>query len=516
MYIRTNERSIYGSSGSYIGQPAPVSAIQCPGYKRGEIEKSRSKQGILLADVIKLPRGLLIADFGAGLSNIKESARQDKLLQDWLRASKSDLYSIFLRIYGYSDCVGKNNVELRKKRAQQVNALLGKDLQSRVLFSGPAPVGEYVADNETREGRARNRGALIELSRLPEEVIKITEPKQPPPPPPPPPPAPRRPTCWPHCPPPPPPPPPIVPKPPIPPTGFPSWRWRPPGVTTSLPPSDPSGPSWVWGPIGLAATALGTVVTIGVRRLSNAELADIIDAAWLVFQLEGGRPLATIIGMAGEAAAEKLMSRVLGVDAAKILNLNTLRTSFPVADLISPRGLSSVKVKGLLGMRVGAARHASLALEYIQDLVDLAAPGHPKAKRKLAKAASLLFDNRGMLKARGAWPTAFIPRSVADVERYIRGNTKLFIPHDHVQLVKRTIGSVLNRRVDPRTGDIRLPVGTNPVVWVNSFVDRIHSIGITSSDFDVLLEATKHIPKEQIPRLQRERDRLLGLRRRGP
>ncbi len=516
MYIRTNEKSIYGSSGSYIGQPAPVSAIQCPGYKRGEIEKSRSEQGILLADVIKLPRGLLIADFGAGLSNIKESARQDKLLQDWLRASKSDLYSIFLRIYGYSDCVGKNNVELRKKRAQQVNALLGKDLQSRVLFSGPAPVGEYVADNETREGRARNRGALIELSRLPEEVIKITEPKQPPPPPPPPPPAPRRPTCWPHCPPPPPPPPPIVPKPPIPPTGFPSWRWRPPGVTTSLPPSDPSGPSWVWGPIGLAATALGTVVTIGVRRLSNAELADIIDAAWLVFQLEGGRPLATIIGMAGEAAAEKLMSRVLGVDAAKILNLNTLRTSFPVADLISPRGLSSVKVKGLLGMRVGAARHASLALEYIQDLVDLAAPGHPKAKRKLAKAASLLFDNRGMLKARGAWPTAFIPRSVADVERYIRGNTKLFIPHDHVQLVKRTIGSVLNRRVDPRTGDIRLPVGTNPVVWVNSFVDRIHSIGITSSDFDVLLEATKHIPKEQIPRLQRERDRLLGLRRRGP
>src|SRR6266511_3688099 len=516
MYIRTNEKSIYGSSGSYIGQPAPVSAIQCPGYKRGEIEKSRSEQGILLADVIKLPRGLLIADFGAGLSNIKESARQDKLLQDWLRASKSDLYSIFLRIYGYSDCVGKNNVELRKKRAQQVNALLGKDLQSRVLFSGPAPVGEYVADNETREGRARNRGALIELSRLPEEVIKITEPKQPPPPPPPPTPAPRRPTCWPHCPPPPPPPPPIVPKPPIPPTGFPSWRWRPPGVTTSLPPSDPSGPSWVWGPIGLAATALGTVVTIGVRRLSNAELADIIDAAWLVFQLEGGRPLATIIGMAGEAAAEKLMSRVLGVDAAKILNLNTLRTSFPVADLISPRGLSSVKVKGLLGMRVGAARHASLALEYIQDLVDLAAPGHPKAKRKLAKAASLLFDNRGMLKARGAWPTAFIPRSVADVERYIRGNTKLFIPHDHVQLVKRTIGSVLNRRVDPRTGDIRLPVGTNPVVWVNSFVDRIHSIGITSSDFDVLLEATKHIPKEQIPRLQRERDRLLGLRRRGP
>jgi len=507
MYIRTNERPIYGSSGSYIGEPVPAGAMQCPGYERGESEKSRSEQGILPADVIKLPRGLLIADFGAGVSTIKEFTRREKLLQDWLRAAKSDLYSIFLRIYGYTDCVGseKNNVDLRKKRAQQVNALLGKDLQSRVLFTGSAPPGEYVSDNNTKEGRARNRGALIELSRLPEQVIKITEPKPPPPPPP----ARRRPSCWPHC----PPPPPVVPKPPIPPPGPPPWRWRPPGVTTTLPPSDPSGPSWVWGPIGLAATALGTLVSIGVRVLTAAELADIIEAAWLVFQLEGGQPLTTVMGMAGEAAAEKLMSRVLGIDAAKIVNLNTLRTSFPVTDLISPRGLASVKVRGLLGMRVGAARAPSLALEYIQDLVDLAEPG-PGAKSKLAKAASLLFENRGMLKARGAWPTGFNPRSVAEMERYIRDKTDLFIPHDHVQLVKRTIGEVLNRRV--QSGNIKLPPGTNPLRWVNSFVDRIHSIGVTSSDFNTMLEATKHIPKEQLPRLARELDRLLRLRRRGP
>jgi hypothetical protein len=289
--------------------------------------------------------------------------------------------------------------------------------------------------------------------------------------------------------------------------------WRPPGVSTSLPPSDPSGPSWVWGPIGLAATALGTVVSIGVRRLSNAELADIIEAAWLVFQLEGGLPLRTIFGMAGEAAAEKLMSRVLGVDAARILNLNILRPSFPVADLISPRGLASVKVRGLLGARVGAARAPSLALEYIQDLVDVAVGG-PAADSKLAKAASLLFDNRSMLERRGSWPTGFNPRSVADVERYIRDKTDLFIPHDHVQLVKRTIGEVLHRRVN--SGNIRLPAGTNPVAWVNSFVDRVHSMGVTSSDFDLFLETTKHIPKEQIPRLTRERDRLSRIRRRGP
>jgi outer membrane protein OmpA-like peptidoglycan-associated protein len=507
MYTRTNDGTIYGSWGSYVGEPAPAGA-PCPGYKRGEIEKSRSQEGILLADTIKLPRGLLIADFAAGSSEIKESTRSEKSLQDWLHAAKSDLYSIFLRIYGYSDCVGleKNNVELRAKRAQQVNALLGKDLQSRVLFTGPAPPGDYIADNNTREGRARNRGVIIEQSRPPGEVIEITEPK-PPPPPPPPRPA-RRPSCWPHCPPPPPPPPP-PPRPPKPPV----FRWRPPGVTTSLPPSDPAGPSWVWGPIGLAATALGTVVTIGVRVLSAAELAEILEAAWLVFQLEGGKPLTTVMGMAGEAAAEKLMSRVLGVDPAKVVNLNSLRSNFPVADLISPRGLASVKVRGLLGATVGAARDPTLALEYIQDLVDIAVGG-PSVDRKLADAASFLFDNRDLLKARGAWPTGFSPRSVAAVERYVRNETQLFIPNDHVQLVKRTIGEVLNRRV--QSGNIRLPPGTNPVAWVTSFVDRVHSIGITSSDLNVLLEATKHIPKEQIPRLARERERLFRLRRRRP
>lgn len=312
------------------------------------------------------------------------------------------------------------------------------------------------------------------------------------------------------------PPPPVPPRPPQPPTltpTYPGIPWRPPGITTSLPPSDPSGPSWVWAPIGLAATALGTVVSIGIRRLTQAELADLIDAAWLVFQLEGGRPLTTILGMAGEAVAEKLMSRVLGIDPAKIYNLNLLQSNFPVADLISPRGLASVKVRGLLGRTTGAARAPSLALEYIQDLVDVAAPG-PATRSKLTKAASLLFDNRATLRARGAWPTGFSPRSIAEVERYLRDKVTLFVPHDHVQLVRRTIGEVLHRRV--QTGNIRLPAGTNPVAWVNSFVDRVDSLGLKSTDFEVLLEATKHIPKEQIPRLRRELDRLRRLRQRGP
>jgi hypothetical protein len=37
-----------------------------------------------------------------------------------------------------------------------------------------------------------------------------------------------------------------------------------------------------------------------------------------------------------------------------------------------------------------------------------------------------------------------------------------------------------------------------------------------SSDFEVMLEAAKHIPKEQIPRLSKELARLFRLRRRAP
>jgi outer membrane protein OmpA-like peptidoglycan-associated protein len=232
MYVRTHEGSgrgvipyTRGLWSSYIGESEASPTAACPDYVPGEVEKSRSQQGHLLADVIPHPRGLLIADFGVASPNIKDSTKKEKRLQVWLDAAKSDLYSIILRIYGYSDCVDatKNNPALRLARAQRVYALLDKDLQSRVAFVGPARPGEYVADNKTKEGRAKNRGVIIELSRF-EEIIKIQGK------------APRIPCTGPGCKPPPPPrppipcsgpgcqPPPPPPKPPEPPDIDPYWR----------------------------------------------------------------------------------------------------------------------------------------------------------------------------------------------------------------------------------------------------------------------------------------------------
>src|ERR1700730_6348429 len=133
MYLLTREglgsglAPYAGTSSSYIGEPASTSTADCPVYERGEIEKSHCQegpcqQGVLAADVIRHPRGLLIADFGVGWSGIKALTKKEKLLQDWMREARSELGSIRLRIYGYTDCVGaeKNNAALRRARAERV------------------------------------------------------------------------------------------------------------------------------------------------------------------------------------------------------------------------------------------------------------------------------------------------------------------------------------------------------------------------------------------------------------
>ena len=529
MYVRPGQAAqpktmVQNDPLAYFGE----AAAECLRYEAGEVEKSHCQtgpceKGLLAVDVLQIPRGLLIADFGVGWSGVKKITKDEKLLHAFFKHARADLHWKVLRIFGFTDCVGKerNNDELRRRRAAAVFALLDPALRSRVDFFGAARPGEYVADNKTKEGRANNRGVIIELWTLPHEIVEIKDKKLPLPcpgckPPIPIPPIPCSdckpippgtcvgPKCKPGTPTPKPPPPLKLPQPW-------TWPWSAPNVTIvqDFPPDDRGGSSWVWGPLKHAAIFLGISITVGMRRLSNVELQDALDAAWLVFQLEQGG-LRAVIGLAGEAAAEKIIARVIGVsDGTRILNLNRLVKDFPVLDLVAPTGLFSVKVKGLLARN--APVNLALAQEYTRDLVDMALGDHPLAKRKLAKAAKILFDNSKSLKTSGSWPQDLIARSAADVERYIRNKSKLLVPHDHVQILKRHIGAILNDRV--RKG-LRLPPGTDPVTWVNSFVDRIDSIGVKASDLQVMLEATKHLPKEQVGRLLKELA-ALERRRRG-
>lgn len=152
-------------------------AGQCPPYQRGEVEKSRTAPGHLPSDVIQHSRGLLIADFGVDWRTPKSSLRSDATLRNWVdtmvrvvRANPSTQ----IRISGYSDCVGQenNNAFLRRGRAQRVRQLLQQIagpqwsvLAPKIIFTGAAPAGDYVSANGTVDGRAQNRGVLIEHTR---------------------------------------------------------------------------------------------------------------------------------------------------------------------------------------------------------------------------------------------------------------------------------------------------------------------------------------------------------------
>jgi outer membrane protein OmpA-like peptidoglycan-associated protein len=168
--------NINGESQWLFEAPAPM---QCSPYQPGEVAKSKTQRGFLPSKVIQHPRGLLIADFGVDWSTPNDAVKREPLLREWLRSIVQVVRanpSTKIRIIGFSDCVGKekNNSFLRRHRARRVYQLLDqllrsspqwKDLRSRITTSA-APTGDYIADNSTIEGRAKNRGVLIENTRV--------------------------------------------------------------------------------------------------------------------------------------------------------------------------------------------------------------------------------------------------------------------------------------------------------------------------------------------------------------
>lgn len=147
-----------------------------PKYDKDEIRISRTELGHLAQDVTYDPsKGqLLIADFGVDWRHLKQTIRADRLLADWLKKFKND-ESYRPEILGYTDTIGegRNNDRLRKGRAANVLALFDPKTRKRVK-SGPAPVGTFVADNKSIEGRARNRSVVIIIKQeitLPDEHV---------------------------------------------------------------------------------------------------------------------------------------------------------------------------------------------------------------------------------------------------------------------------------------------------------------------------------------------------------
>lgn len=273
-------------------------------------------------------------------------------------------------------------------------------------------------------------------------------------------------------------------------------------------PANQDDPAWVWSPIRAAAGALGLTMSVGLRVLSNPLVEKAVEAAWLVFQTEEGG-LAALYGMAGEAAAEVILSRALGVDPALVVNLNNVAANFPLVDVATPKGFFSVKVKGVASTLAGDELQASIRSQYTSDLFDLAVGG-PKADGKLIKAAKGLLKVRGQLGQ--AWPSDLKDLTVDGVAKYLRQNARLMVPDDHVQLLRHTLGEDLYKRISSSKkymDQLGIKNQTDLANFVDRQISRIDSLQVTSEDLMTLAEtAADHIPKEQIPRLSRDLQKL--------
>jgi outer membrane protein OmpA-like peptidoglycan-associated protein len=152
-------------------------AAACAGYQPGEIVRSNTREGHLPSDVLQDKDGnRLLADFGVNSSKVKDTIKNDPVFKNWVNTTlKMALANPTskIQIIGYTDCAGpeKNNSPLRRRRAQQIlallDALLGTDsrwkaLRSRTVVEA-APVGTYVDNNNTVEGRARNRSVVVKV-----------------------------------------------------------------------------------------------------------------------------------------------------------------------------------------------------------------------------------------------------------------------------------------------------------------------------------------------------------------
>lgn len=159
-----------GEAASSI-QRAPASgdsAKDACKYEPGEVEKSRSPKGILDTDVaiasfynIDPPDATVVVDFEVGHSELRSGAA------GLLRSQWKDLgEAVFPQeILGYSDCVGpeKDNLQLRKDRAASVARIMSRSTWASEAAaraaSGDDPA--YLAGNDSKEGRALNRGVVI-------------------------------------------------------------------------------------------------------------------------------------------------------------------------------------------------------------------------------------------------------------------------------------------------------------------------------------------------------------------
>ncbi len=258
---------------------------------------------------------------------------------------------------------------------------------------------------------------------------------------------------------------------------------------------DPDGSgsqSWIWSSLKAAAGMLGMTYSVGLRAVSTVAMEKALEAAWLVFQITDAAP-AALMGMAGEAAAEAFLAEIMGVDPASVRNLNQLKESFPLVDLISPRWIGSVKTRGALSTLPPSALTEQLRSQYTSDLLQVIT-----GEEKVESAAEALLRFRPELGR--AWPSDLRATTIEGVSKYLREKTVLLVPSDHVQPLRRTLGADLYRRIKDNNkwlDQLGIKSGRQLAKFVSEQTSRIQSLGPSSADFRLMAEtAARHLPSE--------------------
>ncbi|MUL34944.1 eCIS core domain-containing protein [Gloeocapsopsis dulcis] len=163
-------------------QPKP----QGNAYELGEKEASLSSPGEVDSGPkpILIPDRVILFDFGVKQSELKPTHR-DYLQSLVANAQMNQANSRgYVRIVlGYTDVIDREelNVQLRRMRAEAViQFLLQQGVPaSNIKIVRGAPIKEFLADNNSREGRSRNRAVVVELDVTPNPQPPEPQPPEP-------------------------------------------------------------------------------------------------------------------------------------------------------------------------------------------------------------------------------------------------------------------------------------------------------------------------------------------------
>lgn len=246
---------------------------------------------------------------------------------------------------------------------------------------------------------------------------------------------------------------------------------------------------WMEGSYGMPARSNRLTVQLSGPNNGGATQAAINRAAEAALKTYNGVELGTgettqakfdlvwanakkMAGEAGEAAAEShLASR--GENAR---NFNTIKNNSELIDVISDRGLYSVKANDVAGqMYVGGSKASSnrAASNQLKALVS--------SESKAVALAKSISKHRQELIKNKQWPAGLKPNATeVEIAKYIRNESKLLIPGDQVKNAQEFI----------RTDATRNPAkyGLDPKMklepQLKRLVQRVESLGLDKLELE--------------------------------